>query len=169
MISFAPLWKTMQEKGATTYTLQNKGKDYNVGSKTVSRLKAGMSVSTNTLDSICKILDCDLNDMIEYIKEFTPLPNPDKPEKHGAKNYHFAQFSFAFMIFSNDGALNSFLSSVGNKSNTSVLGDQNSVYWFQTAVDLWKSLGWSSIIYLAAITGIDQQIRIQMSGLVPGR
>jgi len=67
-------------------------------------------------------------------------------------------FSLAFMIFSNDGALNSFLSSVGNKSNTSVLGDPNSVYWFQTAVGLWKSLGWSSIIYLAAITGIDQQM-----------
>ncbi|MCL2352522.1 MAG: helix-turn-helix transcriptional regulator [Firmicutes bacterium] len=40
-----------------------------VGSKTVSRLKAGMSVSTNTLDTICKILDCDLSDIIEYIKE----------------------------------------------------------------------------------------------------
>ena len=67
MISYAPLWETMKRKKATTYTLRNKGKPYNVDSSTVRRLKAGLSVSTNTLDAICTILDCDILDVIKFI------------------------------------------------------------------------------------------------------
>lgn len=66
MISYERLWATMKEKDATTYTLQVKGE---ISSSTIRRLKAGESVSTNTLDAICKILDCTLNDIIEYIPE----------------------------------------------------------------------------------------------------
>ena len=69
MISYAPLWQTMKIKGATTYTLIYKGKDYCVSSSTIRRMKAGQSVSTNTLDTICKILDCELWDIIEYIED----------------------------------------------------------------------------------------------------
>lgn len=54
MISYEPLWKTMQIKGATTYTLQVKG---GVSSSTIRRMKANESVSTNTLDAICKIVN----------------------------------------------------------------------------------------------------------------
>lgn len=63
MISYDPLWKTMEEKGATTYTLQVKGM---ISSSTIRRLKAGQSVSTNTLDALCKLLECDLGDIIAY-------------------------------------------------------------------------------------------------------
>ena len=66
MISYAPLWKTMQERGATTYTLEVKG---NISSSTIRRLKAGESVSTNTLDALCKILNCEISDVINYISE----------------------------------------------------------------------------------------------------
>ncbi len=66
MISYAPLWETMKRKGATTYTLQVKGE---VSSSTVRRLKAGESVSTNTLDALCRILDCTITDIIEYLPE----------------------------------------------------------------------------------------------------
>ena len=66
MISYAPLWATMQERGATTYTLEVKG---NISSSTIRRLKAGESVSTNTLDALCKILDCDLCDVIAFVPE----------------------------------------------------------------------------------------------------
>ncbi|MCI9610021.1 MAG: XRE family transcriptional regulator, partial [Oscillibacter sp.] len=41
MISYAPLWTTMEEKHATTYTLQVKGE---ISSSTIRRLKAGESV-----------------------------------------------------------------------------------------------------------------------------
>lgn len=63
MISYAPLWETMQRKKATTYTLQVKGE---ISSSTVRRLKANESVSTNTLDALCKILDCEVSDIIKF-------------------------------------------------------------------------------------------------------
>ena len=66
MISYDPLWKTMKERGATTYTLQVKGQ---ISSSTIRRLKAGDSVSTNTLDALCKILQCDLSDVVLYLPD----------------------------------------------------------------------------------------------------
>lgn len=66
MISYEPLWKTMKRKGASTYTLQVKG---GVSSSTIRRLKAGESVSTNTLDALCRILQCDIADIIAYTPE----------------------------------------------------------------------------------------------------
>lgn len=66
MISYKRLWSTMKKKGATTYTLQIKGE---ISSSTIRRLKAGESVSTNTLDALCRILNCTLNDIAEYIPD----------------------------------------------------------------------------------------------------
>ncbi len=66
MISYEPLWKTMKEKGFSTYTLRVKN---NISSGTVQRLKRGESVSTNTLDDLCKILDCELHDIAIFVKE----------------------------------------------------------------------------------------------------
>jgi DNA-binding Xre family transcriptional regulator len=66
MISYERLWKTMEEKNATTYTLQVKG---GISSSTIRRMKANQSVSTNTLDALCKILDCKLEDIAEYISD----------------------------------------------------------------------------------------------------
>ncbi len=71
MISYAPLWKTMEKRGATTYTLQVKG---GISSSTIRRLKAGESVSTNTLEVLCKILNCDLQDIVEYLPEHNLPP-----------------------------------------------------------------------------------------------
>lgn len=69
MISYAPLWKTMERKGATTYTLRFKNKDENISGSTLSRLEKNESVSTNTLNTLCKILDCKLSDVAEYIAD----------------------------------------------------------------------------------------------------
>lgn len=66
MISYERLFQTMELRGATTYTLQVKG---GISSSTIRRLKAGESVSTNTLDALCKILDCTLEDIVEYIPD----------------------------------------------------------------------------------------------------
>ncbi len=66
MISYEPLWRTMKERGATTYTLQVKGE---ISSSTIRRLKSNESVSTNTLEALCKILNCTLNDIIEYLPD----------------------------------------------------------------------------------------------------
>ena len=66
MISYAPLWKTMEQRSATTYTLQVKG---GISSSTIRRLKAGDSVSTNSLDALGKILDCTISDIMEYLPD----------------------------------------------------------------------------------------------------
>ena len=66
MISYAPLWKTMETLGATTYTLQVKG---GVSSSTIRRMKANDSISTTSLDAICKILKCKLSDVAEYVED----------------------------------------------------------------------------------------------------
>lgn len=66
MISYAPLWETMKRQGASTYTLQVKGE---ISSSTIRRLKAGESVSTNTLDALCRLLHCRLEDIVVFLPE----------------------------------------------------------------------------------------------------
>ena len=66
MISYEPLWATMERRGATTYTLQVKGQ---ISSSTIRRLKSGQSVSTNTIDALCKLLDCGLTDVLAYLPD----------------------------------------------------------------------------------------------------
>ena len=63
MIVYTPLWETMRRKGVTTYTLREK---YKISGSTVQRLKKNMSVSTNTLDDLCRLLDCPLSEIAEY-------------------------------------------------------------------------------------------------------
>ena len=72
MISYVPLWKTMKKKGVSTYALRYK---HEMGGGTVQRLQAGESVSTNTLNALCKILDCGLQDIVVY------MPDPDGRKK----------------------------------------------------------------------------------------
>ena len=56
----------MERRGATTYTLQVIG---GISSSTIRRIKAGESVSTNTLDALCKVLECSLADIAEYLPD----------------------------------------------------------------------------------------------------
>ena len=71
MISYEPLWRTMKQRGATTYTLQVKG---GISSSTIRRMKAGDSVSTHTLDMLCKLLDCTLDDIAAYLPDEEGTP-----------------------------------------------------------------------------------------------
>ena len=66
MIVYTPLWETMKKKGVTTYTLREK---YRISGSTVQRLKKNLSVSTNTLDDLCALLDCELSDVAKFEKE----------------------------------------------------------------------------------------------------
>ena len=63
MITYKPLWETMKEKGVTTYTLINK---YNISSSTIHRLRHDQGVTTQLIDDLCKILDCNIEDIIKY-------------------------------------------------------------------------------------------------------
>lgn len=66
MIRFDNLWKTMQKKGISTYTLREK---CGIDSKTVRRLRANENIETKTLNKICAALDCKLSDIAEYVKD----------------------------------------------------------------------------------------------------
>ena len=63
MITFEPLWKTLQEKGVSTYSLIN---THHVSSSTISRLRNNKGINTATLDDLCRILKCDVKDILLY-------------------------------------------------------------------------------------------------------
>lgn len=68
-------------------------------------------------------------------------------------------YSLAFNLFSSDGLLNDLLMKAGIvKQPTMILGNEGAVWYFQTALGLWKGTGWNAIIYLAAIAGIDREL-----------
>ena len=65
MISYKPLWETMAQKGITTYALINK---FGISANTINRLKHGNSITMFTLETLCNILNCTPNDIIEFKK-----------------------------------------------------------------------------------------------------
>ncbi len=69
MISFEPLRRMLKERGISSYYLRNKcGRD-NLDSKTIQRLMNDESVSTNTLNALCSILNCEISEIIEFIPD----------------------------------------------------------------------------------------------------
>lgn len=65
MVSYNPLWKTMEEKGITTYALIEKHK---IQSKTIYNLKHNKNITTATLERLCDILECTPNEILEFKK-----------------------------------------------------------------------------------------------------
>lgn len=66
MIVYDNLWNTMKQKGISQYTLVKK---YGISPGQITRLKRNESVSTHTIEMFCQILDCKVQDVMEYIKE----------------------------------------------------------------------------------------------------
>lgn len=64
MIVYDKLWNTMKKKGISQYSLI---KQYKISTGQLDRLRKNENVSTHTLDLLCKILDCKLDDIAEYI------------------------------------------------------------------------------------------------------
>lgn len=65
MISYEPFWKTLKIKNISTYALINK---YGISSATIDRMKKGNGISTMKIDDFCRILECGVEDIIEYKK-----------------------------------------------------------------------------------------------------
>lgn len=66
MIKYDRLWPTMKSKGISQYSLI---KDYHVNESQLYRLRNNMVVKTTTLDRLCEILDCRIEEICEYVKE----------------------------------------------------------------------------------------------------
>ena len=65
MISYAPLFNTMKTKKITSYRLEKMG----FSRATYYSIQQGNSISTNTVNQLCKLLSCNVSDVIEYIEE----------------------------------------------------------------------------------------------------
>lgn len=66
MISYKPLWETMEKECVTTYALINK---YHINPRTINNLKHNKSITMYTLERLCQILHCKPNDVIDFIEE----------------------------------------------------------------------------------------------------
>ena len=64
MISYDKLWGVMKEKGVPQYALIKK---HGISPGQITRLKRNESVSTHTIDLFCGILDCRVEDIMEYV------------------------------------------------------------------------------------------------------
>lgn len=69
MISYENLWNVMKQKGVTQYALI---KQYRISPAQITRLKRNESVSTHTIEMFCRILNCDVGDIMKYIPDADP-------------------------------------------------------------------------------------------------
>jgi len=66
MISYRPFYETLYKKNITEYYLIFK---QGFSANTIHRIKKGEAISTKTLDALCYVLDCRVEDIIEFVKE----------------------------------------------------------------------------------------------------
>ncbi|MBQ8605839.1 MAG: helix-turn-helix transcriptional regulator [Clostridia bacterium] len=66
MITYEPFWQTLKRKEITTYTLITR---HNISSATIDRIKKGGGITTAKLDDLCRILQCEVSDIIKYIPD----------------------------------------------------------------------------------------------------
>ena len=66
MIVYDKLWETMKKKGITKYYLINK---CGLSPSLITRLKRNQTIKTETINTLCNILDCKIEDIAEFIKD----------------------------------------------------------------------------------------------------
>ncbi|MGN0333508.1 MAG: helix-turn-helix domain-containing protein [Lachnospiraceae bacterium] len=65
MISYEPLWETLRKKEISQYQLIKK---YHISAGQLSRLRANQNVSTHTINMLCEILNCKVEDIMQYTR-----------------------------------------------------------------------------------------------------
>lgn len=68
MIIYERFWQTLKERQISTYSLIN---DYHLSNSTLDRLRKNQPLTTVTLNNLCRILNCELQDIAEYIPSDT--------------------------------------------------------------------------------------------------
>lgn len=66
MIKYDRLWETMKNRGISQYDLYTK---YNINRAQVHRLKHNQNIEMNTIDKLCNILQCNIEDIAEHIHD----------------------------------------------------------------------------------------------------
>lgn len=64
MITYRPFWQTLRASGESTYTLI---KNHHISSSTLDKLRKNRPLNTTTLNDLCRILNCRIEDILEYI------------------------------------------------------------------------------------------------------
>ena len=70
MIKYDRLWATMKERGITQYDLYTY---HNVNRSQLDRLRHNKNVQVNTIDKLCNILHCRVEDIMEHIEDMRSL------------------------------------------------------------------------------------------------
>lgn len=65
MISYEPFYQTLLKKNITEYHLIYK---QGISANTLHRMKKGCAITTNTIDELCEILDCEVSDILRHEK-----------------------------------------------------------------------------------------------------
>lgn len=68
MITYKKLWDLLSEKNISKFKFKTAT---NIGGNTFDSLKKNLSVTTDTLNTICMVLDCKLEDIVEYVNDET--------------------------------------------------------------------------------------------------
>ncbi|MCR2046553.1 helix-turn-helix transcriptional regulator [Acetatifactor muris] len=66
MIDYQPFWETLKKSEESTYTLITR---HRVSSATVDRLRKNRPMNTTTLNDLCGILKCALEDVVRYVPD----------------------------------------------------------------------------------------------------
>ncbi|MDD3361547.1 MAG: helix-turn-helix domain-containing protein [Hespellia sp.] len=64
MIDYSPFWKTLENSEENWYTLTAK---HHLSHSTLHRLKHGQDISMKTINDLCRILNCEIQDIAQYI------------------------------------------------------------------------------------------------------
>lgn len=64
MIDYSPFWTTLKNSKETTYTLINK---HRISSATIDKLRKNKPMTTTTINDLCRILNCKIQDIAEYV------------------------------------------------------------------------------------------------------
>lgn len=65
IISYEPMWKTMKKKGISQYRLLKQGIDH----RTLNTLKHGGNITMRTLENICRILECEVDEVVAFVDD----------------------------------------------------------------------------------------------------
>lgn len=64
MIDYTPFWKTLKESTETTYTLIT---IHHISSSTLDKLRKNKPITTTTINDLCRVLNCDVQDIAQYV------------------------------------------------------------------------------------------------------
>ncbi len=66
MIQYDLFWKTLKDAGESTYTLITK---HRISSSTIKRIRKNRPLTTTTINDLCKILNCNIQDIVTYVPD----------------------------------------------------------------------------------------------------